>query len=88
MRRAALRSLEDAKRAAEAAYASAQVQHAGKINELQNALMVRGVETLRNRLQSLHFFQYCCVHKSTMRWQGGGTVISRPFQHDLAHSTD
>lgn len=40
MRRAALRSLEDAKAAAAAAYEAAQAQHAAKISELQNALLV------------------------------------------------
>jgi hypothetical protein len=41
VRRAALRALEDAKAAAAAAYESAQAQHAAKISELQNELLVR-----------------------------------------------
>jgi hypothetical protein len=40
VRRSALRALEDAKSATEAAYLDAQSQHADKINELRSALMV------------------------------------------------
>jgi hypothetical protein len=42
VRRAALRALEDAKAASEAAYLDAQSQHADKIHELRSGLMVSG----------------------------------------------